>query len=81
METETTRETIRAITKKFITAPEIADDIPLTTKPYYADARSIAAIFIDIEHVFKVDLNKIFSQALDYSINSITEAVRACKEN
>jgi acyl carrier protein len=68
---------ISAIAGKYISTEEIEIHTPLTSKPYYIDARSLAAIFMDIEREFGVDLNKVFDQPLDYSVSTIANAVRA----
>ena len=66
---------ISTIAGKYTSAEKIEIDIPLTSEPYYLDARSLTAVFIDIEREFKVDLNKIFSQPMDYSLIMIANAV------
>jgi len=73
-------EIIRTIAKKYITAENIDVGVPLTLRPYLANAHDIAAIFIDIEKEFAVDLNDVFSHSLDYSIESIAAAVATCTE-
>ena len=66
---------ISTIAGKYISAEKIEVDIPLTSEPYYLDALSLTAVFIDIEREFKVDLNKIFDQSMDYSLATIANAV------
>ena len=66
---------ISAIAGKYISTEKIEIDMPLTSEPYSLDARSLTAIFIDIEHEFKVDLNEIFSQPMNYSLTTIANAV------
>jgi len=78
MEKDTIIERIRVIAAKYITDWDIADDTPLTSRPYYAGSLSIAAIFLCIEQEFEVDLNKVFERHMDYSVKSIADAVRAC---
>ena len=68
---------ISAIAGKYISIEEIEMNTPLTSKPYYIDARSLAAIFLDIEREFEVDLNKVFDHPLDYSVSTIANAVGA----
>jgi len=71
---------VKAIAERYIAADDIDNSVPLTLRPYLANAHDIAAIFIDIENEFAVDLNDVFSHSLDYSIESIAAAVAACSE-
>ena len=64
------------IVEKYLPSCEINNDTPLTSEPYYFNARSLTAIFIDIEGEFNLDLNKVFEHRIDYSINSITDAIQ-----
>lgn len=70
-------EKIRAIVEKYISAQDLEVGVPLTAKPYYVSPRSLAAIFLDIEQEFEVDLDKVFDQPLDYSINTMADAIVA----
>ena len=75
MERNTIKEQIYTIVSKYLPDMEIADNSPLTLAPFNIDSRGLAVIFIDIERVFKVSLDRVFEQALDYSIDSISKAV------
>jgi len=78
MEKDEIKEKIKTIAIQYIKTQEIADDTPLTSRPYSAGALSVAAIFICIEKEFGVDLNKVFDHAIDYSVRSIADAVSVC---
>lgn len=75
MELDLVKEKISAIVCRYISENEIKENIPLTSRPHYFGHRSLVAVFIDIEQEFNIDLNKIFDQPMDYSINGIAKAV------
>lgn len=71
-------EKISAIAKKYTKVNNLSLDTPLTAHPYRFDSIKLAAIFIDIEKIFSVNLNCIFDKDLDFSIRSITRSIYSC---
>ncbi|MCL2853761.1 MAG: hypothetical protein FWE20_12185 [Defluviitaleaceae bacterium] len=74
MEHCSAREKVRAIAARYVSSGEIRDDVPLSSRPYFLDYRSLAAVFLEVEQEFGVDLDMVFDQPLDYSVNSIADA-------
>ena len=72
---EDTKKKIHDIVAKYLPVCEIDGEIPLTGRPYGLDARSLAAIFLDIADSFDVDLNGIFTKDMNYSLNAISRKV------
>jgi len=75
MKHSTIEEKVMRIVQEYISDQKLLHNTPLTSKPYYISARSLAAIFIDIERNFGVDLNKVIDQITCYSIAGIANAV------
>jgi hypothetical protein len=48
---------------------------PLTGSPHYINSRDFAAFFLDIESAFGIEINKIFDEDVDGSVNSIASAI------
>lgn len=66
---------LRLIVSKYTLIEALDTNTPLTSSPYFMEARSLAAIFLEIEKEFNVDLDEVFDRDIDYSINSIASAV------
>ena len=48
----------------------------LASTPYYLNARELVAVFLDLENEFSIDLNILFEEPIDFSINSIIRAIK-----
>ena len=77
MESSLTFDKVKSIITKYIFIQQINYEIPLTCNPYALDPRSMAAIFLDIESEFDIDLNNLYEQDMDYSVASIITAIEA----
>jgi len=63
------------------TPKNIDPDVDLLGYPVFMTARDMAAVFIDIEEEYRIDLNELIQALAVYSMNCITDMVKACVDN
>ena len=75
LERDAIKSKVNEIVNHYAPIAEPEMDRPLTLRPYHMDARELTAVFLDMEREFGVNLNKLFDEPIDFSIDSLANAV------